>query len=122
MGRITPLGGYCDHGVAVTGIVKVGVALPQSGEFQPFAQFADREGAKRDAVFMWLNPAAVLKDEHQVGDVLTAKAVRHLPGIQHQASPPTAGYHPVRYLDDPALGMELLPVARIDHHISPGAG
>src|SRR5215470_13062141 len=79
-------GRHGDHRVAVTGSIEVGVDFPQSREFQPRAKFADREGTERDLVFVWLNPAAVLKEEHQMGDVLAAEAIRHLPGIQHQAS------------------------------------
>ncbi len=82
------LGRYRDHGVAVTGSVEVGVDFPQSGELEPCAQFADREGTERDHMFVWLNLAAGLEDEHQMGDVLVAEAVRYLPGIEHQASSP----------------------------------
>ena len=87
------LGRDRDHGVAVAGGIEVGVDLPQSRELKPCPQLADREGTERDLVFVWLNPAAVLEDEHQMGDVLVAEAVRHLPGIEHQASPPPAGDH-----------------------------
>src|SRR6266498_2882941 len=116
------LGRYCDHGVAVTGSVEVGVDFPQSREFKPCAQFADREGTERDHMLVRLNLAAGLEDEHQMGDVLVAEAIRYLPGIEHQASPPPAGHHPVGNLDDLALGMEFLPVTGINHHVSPGTG
>src|SRR5215467_484783 len=119
---LSRLGRYRDHGVAVAGGIEVGVDLPQSRELKPCPQLADREGAERDLVFMWLNPAAVLKEEHQMGDVLVAEALRHLPGIEHQASAPPAGYHPVGDLDDLAFGMELLPVTGVDHHVSAGTG
>src|SRR6266571_2569919 len=120
--RALVLGRYRHHGVAVTGSVEVGVDFPQSGEFKPCAQFADREGTERDHVFVRLNLAAGLKDEHQMGDVLVAEAVRYLPGIEHQASPPPASHHPAGNLDDRALGMKLLPVTGINHHMSPGTG
>ena len=57
-------------------------------------------------MFVRLNLAAVVEDEHQMGDVLVAEAIGYLPGIQRQASSPAANYHPVGYLDDPALGMD----------------
>jgi hypothetical protein len=116
------LGRYCDQGVAVTGSVEVGVDFPQSREFKPCAQFADREGTERDHMFVRLNLAAVAEDKHQMGDVLVAEAIRYLPGIEHQASPPPASHHPVCQLDDLALGMKLLPVTGINHHMSPGTG
>jgi hypothetical protein len=104
------------------GIDEVGVDLPQSGEFKSVAQFADREGIERDPVFVWLNLVAVLEDEHQMSDVLVAEAIRHLPGIEHHASPPPASHHLVGHLNDPALCMELLPVTGVNHHIAPGTG
>src|SRR6266567_6570136 len=115
-------GRYRDHGVAVTGSVEVGVDFPQSREFKPCAQFDDREGTERDHMFVRLNPAAVVEGEHQMGDVLVAEAIWYLPGIEHQASSPRVGHHPVGDLDDLAFGMKLLPVTGINHHISPGAG
>jgi len=66
--------------------------------------------------------ATVVEHEHQMSDVLIAKAIRYLPRIQRQASSPLASYHPVCHLDDPAVGVELLPVTGINHHVSPGAG
>ncbi len=57
-----------------------------------------------------------------MGDVLVAEAIRHLPGIEHQTSPPPAGYHPLGNLNDLPLGMELLPVTGVNHHVSPGTG
>jgi hypothetical protein len=36
--------------------------------------------------------------------------------------PPPARYHPVGNLNDLPLGMELLPVTGINHHVSPGTG
>ena len=69
-------GRYRDHGVAAEGSIEVGVDFPQSREFQPFAQFADREGTERDLLLVRLNPAACLEDEHQMGDVLVAEAIR----------------------------------------------
>src|SRR2546425_13315507 len=78
--RALVLGRYCDHGVAVTGSVEVGVDFSQSREFKPCAQFADREGTERDHMFVRLNLAVVLEGEHQMGDVLVAEAVRYLPG------------------------------------------
>src|SRR6266568_701562 len=89
------LGRYCDHGVAVSRSVEVGVDFPQSREFKPCAQFTDREGTERDHVFVRLNLAAVVEGEHQMGDVLVAEAIRYLPGIEHQASPPPASHHPI---------------------------
>jgi hypothetical protein len=77
------LGRHRDHGVAVTGSVEVGVDFPQSREFKACAQFADREGTERDHMFVRLNLAAVVKDEHQMGDVLAAKAIGYLPGVEH---------------------------------------
>ena len=97
------LGRYGDHGVAVTGSVEVGVDFPQSREFKPCAQFDNREGTERDHMFVWLNLAAVVEEEHQMGDVLVAEAVRYFPGIEHEASSPPASHHPVGNLDDLAL-------------------
>src|SRR5262249_860570 len=51
------------------------------------------------------------------GNVLLAQAIRYLPGIEHQASPSPASHQPVGDLNDLALGMELLPVTGINHHI-----
>src|SRR6266516_857155 len=97
------LSSYCDHGVAVEGSIEVGVDFSQSRELKPFTQFADREGAERELVFVWLNPAAGLTSEHQMGDVLVVEAIRYLPGIEHQASPFPASDHPVGNLNDLAL-------------------
>src|SRR5260370_33356965 len=72
--------GYCDHSVAITGSVEVGIDFSQSREFKARAQFANREGTERDLVFVWLNLAIVIEDEHQMGDLLLAKALRYLPG------------------------------------------
>src|ERR1700689_1461592 len=115
-------GRYCDHRVALTGSIEVGVDFPQSREFKPFAQFADREGAERDLVFVWLDPAVVIEDESQMGDVPVAEAIRYLPGIEHETSSSRASYHPVGELNDLALGVKLLPVTGINHYVSPGAG
>ena len=65
--------------------------------------------------------AAVLEDEHEMGDVLLVETVRYLPGVQDDAPAAAPGRHPVGDLHDPALGMELLPVTGIDHHVSAGA-
>src|SRR5258708_15616724 len=73
-------------------------------------------------MFVWLNLAVVLEDEHQMSDVLVLNTIRYLPGVEHEASSPPASYHPVCNLHDPALGMEFLPVAGINHHVSPGTG
>src|ERR1700689_87464 len=113
---------YGDHGVAVTGSIEVGVDFPQPREFKAFAQFADCEGTERDPVFVCLNLVAVLKDEHHMGDVLVVEALRYLPGVEHDAPAPRASYHPVGNLHDLALGVQLLPVTGVDHHVSPGTG
>src|ERR1700685_2660984 len=123
---LVPVNGR-DHRVAVEGSIEVGVDFPQSREFQPGAQFADREGTEPDLMLTWLNltavrTTAVLKEEHQMGDVLVAEAIRYLPGVEHQASPSLARDHPVAHLDDLAPGMEPLPVAGINHHVSAGTG
>jgi hypothetical protein len=57
-------------------MVKVGVYFRQSRELKPGAQLAEGEGMERDRVFAYLELAAVVKDEHQMGDVLVAKAIR----------------------------------------------
>ena len=110
-GRARVLAGYRDHGVAVTGSVEVGVDFPQSREFQPCAQVADREGTERDHVFVRLQLTIGVEDEHQMGGVLVAGAIRYLPGIKHQASPPPASHRPAGDLDDLALGVQIMWVS-----------
>jgi hypothetical protein len=44
---------------------------------------AEREGTEGDLVFAGLKLAIVVKDEHQMGDVLAAKAIGYLPGVEH---------------------------------------
>ena len=50
--RALALGRSRDHGVAVAGIVEVGIDFPQSCEFQPFAQFGDCKRTERELVFV----------------------------------------------------------------------
>ena len=115
------LGRYRGHGVAVPAIVEVGVDCSQARHFESFMQFAAREGMETDPVLPRLDPAAVLEEEHEMGDVLLVETVRYLPGVQDDAPAAVPGHRPVGDLHDPALGMELLPVTGIDHHVSAGA-
>jgi len=69
-----------------------------------------------------LDPVAILEHEHQVSDVLLIEVIRNLPGVEHDAPVPGAHPHPVHDLDDPAFGVELVPVAGIDHHVPSGTG
>src|SRR5580658_7048745 len=108
-------------GVAVAGIVEVAIDFLQACRLESFAQVAEREGMEADPVLARLDPAAVLKDEDDMGDVLLVQAVRYLPGVQDDAPAAVPGYHAVGELYDPALGMELLPVTGIDHHVPAGA-
>src|SRR6516162_4258923 len=94
-GESRSLGGCCDHGVAVCRGVKVIVYFPQSRKPKTGAQLAEGERMERDRVFVYLELAAVVKDEHQMGDVLVAKAIRYLPGIEHHAPPSLPGHHPI---------------------------
>ena len=84
-------------------------------------QFAGREGMETDPVLPRLDPAAVLEEEHEMGDVLLVETIRYLPGVQDDAPAAAPGHHLVGDLHDPALGMKLLPVTGIDHHVSAGA-
>jgi len=55
-----------------------------------------------DPVLARLDPAAVLEDKHDMGDVLLVQAVRYLPGVQHDAPAAVPGHRAVGELDDPA--------------------
>src|SRR5260370_26793602 len=103
------LGRHRDHGVAVTGSVEVGVDFPQSREFKACAQFADREGTERDHMFVRLNLAAVVEDEHQMDDVPVTETTRPLPGTQHQAPAPPPGPPPACNANTLPRRLDLLP-------------
>jgi hypothetical protein len=90
-GHLTRSGRRCGHDVLVRGLGEVGADFPQSRELEPFAQFAERDGKKRNPVLVRLDPVAVLEEKHDVGDVLLIQAIRAAGDLRKVAVAPGGG-------------------------------